>query len=332
MTARWDAVRAWREALTRDVDNAPTAGLSPEGRTLGLTLSLSTLTDDALEEVARMKGRAYDEAGLITAATVSTAAIEWLAVLLGRGTEVMWRPSSREPGLSAWLARHAAEHELPLHVTQERHEVVDPDLVVAMGSDETVQALRAHKGRTLAFGARTSLAWWRDGDPVDGLMSDLAAHDSRGCMTPAFVVTDARRRGLGILTDALHDAERRWPRGRVSDAEHAQLRARASLAQASGTHVRGDGWQIDVLPAGLVTWAPLPRALQVIQVPDAEAGLTLLGDLLAHPVVGISALGTNDPDATGAPDDVRICRLGEMQAPPLVRRHDGVDHLRLTLR
>ena len=47
-----------------------------------------------------------------------------------------------------------------------------------------------------------------------------------------------------------------------------------------------------------------------------------------------STVGTDDPTAADALSGVadRVCALGRMQRPPLLRAHDGEDWLRATLR
>ncbi|MCB9664291.1 MAG: hypothetical protein H6732_09270 [Alphaproteobacteria bacterium] len=333
----WAAVRAWRDLLADDIDAAPHAGLSTAGRRLAVTLALDALHDEALAAVAAMPGEPFDRATLVTARTVATAALEWLAVLLGRGTAVTWKVPREAPGLSGWIAGHAQQVGLPLVVTPERAAVSDTPLVVVMGDDATVAAVRAAArpdARVLGFGHRFSLAWVdADLDPVtaaEALARDVAAHDTRGCLAPAVVLTPAPERLLGPLSSAMDTAQARWPRGELWPAEHAALRARDLLARATGQLVAGEGWRVHVLPPDQADPVARPRAVQLVALPDVDAARSWLAPW--RDVLSTVASGLPPGAPSVALDAPRRCRLGELQAPPLQRWHDGVDHLRLTLR
>lgn len=333
-----EAVYRWRDALAADVAGRPDVGLSPEGLALVVDHALGALEDAALDAVVALPGRPFDHAAFVAARTVQTAPVEWLAVLLARGTRVLLKHPVDAPGLAPWLAAHATAVGLPLAVTDQRDAVMDAPLVVAMGGDPTIAALRdalpAH-ARLLGFGARWSAAWWpADADAdvaAEALARDLAAHDGRGCMTPAIVLTDAPDTVLAVLPDALAEAERRWPRGRLSDAEHAASRQREALARAAGRAVAGDRWALHMLPAELARPVSLPRAAQVVKVEDAVQAAAVVRPWAA----ALSTLGLasdSGGDALAALEPSRICALGTMQTPPLRRLHDGVDAWRLTLR
>ncbi|MCB9681442.1 MAG: hypothetical protein H6733_08210 [Alphaproteobacteria bacterium] len=335
---RWAAVRAWRDALRAHADGAPTVGLSAQGARLALDLSLGALTDDALARVAAQGGEAFDRATVITARTVATASLEWLAVLLGRGTAVTLKHPTGLPGLGPWLVDHAIAAGLPLALTDDRAAARDTPLVIVMGDDATVRAVRetAEPGaRVLGFGHRFSVAWWGADLPADAaadaLALDVAAHDTRGCMSPAVVLTDAADAVVAALTPALERAQGRWPRGHVAPAEHAAIRTRDALAAATGQLVRGEAWRIHRVPASHLVPVALPRCVQVVGVATpahAQALLAPWAEVLSTQATAGVAAGPRGPDL-GAP---RTCALGTMQAPPLVRHHDGVDHLRAMVR
>lgn len=316
---RWARVRAWRDRL-RSAPLPPT-NLSPAGLALIRDLALDALADDVLDRVAAMSGAPYPSASFVAARTALTAPIEWLAVLLGRGTQVHLKVPRGDPGLGPWLTQHAVAEGLPLTCSDA---LTPAPLVVVMGSDNTVREVQAsmpESTRVLGFGHRFSAAWSPWGEDPAPLATDLAAHDGRGCMTPAVVFTDDLRQGEALAA-AMAEAEARWPRGAISDAESAALRSREALARVTGKVWAGSGWSVHALPAS--RWSPvsLPRSAQLVVTTDAQP-------LLAPWLDALSTLGSTAPRA--APDHVRLTTPGQMQAPPVERHHDGVDWLRATL-
>ncbi len=329
-----ERVRAWRDRLRADRDAAPDVGLSTEGRGLVIDDALDALTDDALVEALSPGGAPFDRAVVVAARTVVSAPIEWLALLLARGTDVVLKHPAGAAGLAPWFVSHAEAVGLPLVATEDRGAVNDAPLVVAMGDDDTIASLRASLDpsvRFLGFGSRFSVAWWSKGSAdADVLARDLAAHDGRGCMSPAMILTDDPDGLLALLPDAMARAQARWPRGEVSAIEHATTRSRAVLARATGRAIAGEGWAVHLLPAEHASKVSLPRAAQIIGVADIDAALALVAkDAHRLSTIGVASQGAAKWATTGAP---RVVALGQMQRPVLVRRHDGVPHLTLLVR
>ncbi len=328
--SRVDAVRVWRDLLIADVDHRPATHLSAAGLNLVLDQALGALTDAALDVALAVEGRPYASATVVAARTVLTAPIEWLALLLAHGSEVTLKLPQGAPGLGPWLLAHAETAGLPLTLSEDHSAVSHVPLVVAMGDDATIVAIGEHLApgaRLLGFGSRTSVAWAESDADAEALATDLAAHDGRGCMTPSVVLCpDAAALGAW-LAQALEAAEARWPRGAVSDAEHASLRSRHRLAQATGQAWSGPQWSVHALPGELAEPVSLPRSVAVVGVGTPEAARIWLRPWQRV----LSTLGLPagaDPStwhAVGAP---RVAPLGTMQAPPLLRWHDGVNHLR----
>jgi hypothetical protein len=311
-----DRTLAWRDALRAAAP--PPTDLSGPGLARVLADALDALGE--LPAAAALIGEAPARATVIAPRTVVTAPIEWCALLLAAGAEVTLKPPRGAPGLGPWLVHHAQATGLPLRLDPSRDAVAGADLVVAMGSDDTMTNLRAAispNTRLLAFGHRIGVAWWPRGADPAGLAADLAAHDSRGCMTPAVILTDDP--DLAALTDALTAAEAAWPRGVCSPGELAAIRTRGLLARVVGEERRGPGWALHVVPpAHVQPWA-LPRVAQVVPVADEAAARAWVR---AHAEVGtVGAPGGGD---WGVP---RTADLGQMQRPPLRRAHDGVDAL-----
>lgn len=316
----WQRVRAWRDRL-RTLDAATLdTGLSPEGAREALKVALDAISDEALEDAAALPLRPYATAHVVPASTVFTAPLEWCAVLLGRGSAVtIKRPRARSTLIDRMVE---AADDLPLRATDAR-DVGGADLVVAMGSDATIEAIRPTLkpgARLAAHGSAWSLAWvTRD---VSGLASDLALHDGRGCLSPAVVfspIADAAAR----LADALREAQARWPVGEISAAEGSAIRARRALARVLGRSVDGDGWAVHVLPADRFVPAGLPRAPVLVPVRDLEEAIAA-----ARRWPSRATIGTDDPEAAAAWQGLgasRVCALGQMQRPPMRRTHDGVD-------
>ncbi len=326
--SRWAAVATWLDGLRSAV--LPPMDLSPEGAGFARDVALDLLAPDVLHRVAALPGAPFDRARFVAARTVFTAPLEWMAVLLGRGTEVELQvPSQASDTGRAWAlwGELARDHGLPLRVVTRGDGLAPPTapLVVAMGGDETIESIRPHAtGRFLGFGARYSAAACETPEDARAIAMDLALHDGRGCMSPGMILaTDLA--AAEWLAEALAEAEGRWPRGRVSDAEHAALRGRGALARVLGRVVEGDGWSVHQLPWSHRRVASLPRSPLVVQPPDLDEALR---SLAADP--HLSTLGTRRPVPSAGGG--RVVVPGTQQRPLVERSHDGVDWLRATLR
>lgn len=322
-----DAVLAWLDRLRADAEQAPHAPLSVEGLRLVLGHALDAISPTALRAALEQGGEAYSQVGYVAARSVLTAPLEWCALLLAHGSRVHLKHPAGAPGLAPWLVDHAEAVGLPLTASSHREPLSSAELVIAMGSDATLRTLAARYGQVLGFGHRVSLAILPQNTPrplIDALAADLAAHDGRGCMSPCLVLTTDSSLS-DPLAEAMAAAQVRWPRGSLSDGEHAALRTRRALARAAGRVHEGQGWSVHQLPLALVRPVSLPRSAQVAVVPglmDALASLTPSFpplSTLSAPTALHHALRSLAP---------RVCELGQMQRPPLRRHHDGVEHLR----
>jgi hypothetical protein len=331
--SRWEDIRRWREVL-RAADLAPHRGpLSVPGMHAAWQVALDVLDDASLQSVAELPGEPYATAAMALARTVSTAPIEWCAVLLGRGTELVLKHPRGEPGVTPLLVQTAQQLGLPLRATDDREALAEAELVIAMGSDASVEAIRQEQGpqRVLAFGHRFSVAWITQPESLPALARDLALHDGRGCMSPVVVASPMPLQQLcDGLAQALQQAEQRWPRGELAPVEAAAIRTRRALARVTGLAREGEGWAVHGLPPERFEPLALPRTPAAVQLPSGapEDLWRWLGPWLAH----LSVVGTDDPRLSPPSEGVRVVEPGAMQAPPLQRRHDGVDWLRATLR
>lgn len=327
-------VRAWLAALRADSASAlalaAEVGLSREGLALVLADALDAL--DGLD--ATNVGRAlapdpgpWRTAVFVAARTVPTAALEWLAVLLARGGAVTWKVPEGAPGLAPWAVAHARALGLPLDLTSDRAIVGRVDFVVAMGTDESIAAIRAAArpgAHVLGYGSRWSAAWiGADAADADlaGLARDLAAFDGRGCMSPALVLTPDPDALAIRLEPHLTRAEQAWPRGPLSVAEAVGLRTREALVRMVGRVRPGAGWSIHVVPAAHAEPRSRPRVAQLVAAPDDATARARLDGLAREVGEPLSTIGTTGP--LGAwPGIPRVVRPGWMQRPPVDRDHD----------
>ncbi|MEQ1508417.1 MAG: hypothetical protein ABMB14_39670, partial [Myxococcota bacterium] len=136
-------VRAWRDRL-RAIDPTAWSGpLSVSGARAAWEAALDALTDSGLADAIGRPGEPFPAAAVVVARTVSTAPIEWCAVLLGRGTRVVLKHPTGEPGIAPALVEAADAVGLPLTATDDRAALADLPLVVAMGADPSIAAIRA---------------------------------------------------------------------------------------------------------------------------------------------------------------------------------------------
>lgn len=344
--SRWDQVRVWRDRL-RSADLSSVASpLSPQGLAAALHASLDSLDDAALYAIAAIPGQPFGEAVVITAGTVPTAALEWLAALLGRGSRVTWKHPTDQPGLAPLATSLASE--LPLSATSDRDCIDRAELIVVMGSDQTVAEVRAQArpGTTVyGHGHAWSCAWVTDQElpsdpripqgfasPWRRLAADAALYDGRGCLSPSVVFTPLPLdRALDALAEAMEAAQARWPRGAIHPAEAALERQHRARTKVLGQLRTSPGWSLHGLEPAHLSPHSLPRSLAIVSVPalsDAVACASRWGRAL-------STVGTDDPRAAqpwlqaGA---TRICPIGRMQRPPLNRVHDGVYWISQTFR
>lgn len=343
---RWDEVRAWRDRLRRaDIVDA-CDDLSPEGLREAVDSALEALSDEALHDVASLRGQPFARAVVITTGTVPTAALEWVALLLGRGSQVTWKHPAGRPGLAPLAAQLAGG--LPLRITSDRDCLDGADVIVVLGSDETVRQVRAAapKGAQVYGHGHAWSCAWVTGQPLppdrrvpSGFTSswgrvaaDATLFDGRGCLSPVVVFTSIPlERALDSLATAMQAAAERWPLGIVHPSEAALERQRRAHTRVVGTRRRGEGWALHGVSARYVSPVALPRSVAVVSVPSLDQAV----ECASQWGQALSTVGTDDPTSAAAWFEIgatRICALGRMQRPPLDRVHDGVRWIYQTFR
>lgn len=325
----WEKVEDWLAELECvDVPGLPMA-TQPGAERLWLE-ALSRIAE-GLEAAASVEGEPYRTATFVAAGTAFTAPLEWVALLLGHGTRVVLKHPTGRPGAALAMAEVAQALGLPLTATDDRAAAQEAELVIAMGSDETMDALRASlppSTTALLFGHRFSAAWV--GADAEGAWADVAEalwpYDSRGCMSPQVVFTPVPlEQAVDGLARAMARAQRTHPRGLAGHAEAATIRARGALARITGVERHDTGWAVHGFPAR--HWSPgaLPRCVSVVHAPDRRAAAAVLEPWSRW-------LSTVGDDGGAEWFTARVCPIRQMQQPPLDRLHDGVDVLRSVVR
>lgn len=272
----------------------------------------------ALDHVDRgpVEGRAPRQVLLLASANVFTVPLPWMALLSLRGVKLRVKAAR---GLGAATRAMAGAFE-GVEVQEWRggegealrRALEGVDAVMAFGSGETMAALRQQLPAALpflSFGPRFSVGMSEKTEPLAA--EDLARYDSRGCMSPVGWLTDTP--DLDVLEGAMSDAQQKWPRGALTEAEQVAIRGRLALAKMVGRIRVGDGWAVLQLPGQFFSTEALPRLLQVYPA-DTRSRLDALR------LSTVAGSGTLPP----AP---RHCSPGQMQRPAASRWHDGIDVL-----
>ncbi|MDH3685769.1 MAG: hypothetical protein OEP95_06055 [Myxococcales bacterium] len=346
-----DPASAPRRALVRELPSA--TGFSAPVIERGLELALAPWTREALHELWRREA-GPDAVGFDTTAVLLAGAIPMptllalLAPLVLR-SGVVARAASRDPLTAHVVAESLCARDAgladALSLVEFDHDDRDTlaaflsaDCVVATGSDATVAALGAQtRGKLVSRGHRLSVAvLGEDADieaAADALAVDVALWDQLGCLSPiaAYVVgaPAEARRTAEALAAALDRTEEVLPRGAVPTEAAAQIsheRADAELRGAAGGAVAlrmGRTWTVVAEADARPRAAPLHRFVRVHPVPDLGALADALAPYAAH-LAALGCAGATLPHDYGAS---RICPLGQMQAPPLTWRQDGIGTL-----
>lgn len=307
------------------------------------------------------KGRiasGFEASAVLLGGGVPTPVLPALAAPLVLGSPVLARTSSHDPVTARVFAAALAAEDADLARALELvtfpsdddaalRELLAAPCVVAFGADETMAALSARLGpaqRFVRHGHRLSVAVLGEAaltgaglaEAAAALALDVSLWDQQGCLSPVALyvlgvdrVPDAL---FDAVSDALREAASRWPRGRTpteTNARFAVERDTAEMRAAAGALVRvvsHDDFVLVAEPDARFRGSPLQRFLRIHPAPSVEALLGALAPLGPHLAgIGVAGLGSrataleSEFAALGAS---RICRLGELQAPPLDWCHD----------
>jgi len=228
----------------------------------------------------------------------------------------------------------------------------EADCVTAAGTDETLHSIRRRLppcARFLGYGHRASFGYVaREILSSAGARraarssaEDVAAWDQQGCLSPhAFYVEDGgaidASQFAAMLAEELARQEAEFPRGELLVDESTTLtlkrefyRVRASAS--ADTQL----WASEGSTAWTVVYEADPRfQLSCLNRFVYVKRAANLDDVLRHAelvrgqisTVGLAAAGERENELAAQLARwgvTRICRIGHMQRPPLVWRHDG---------
>jgi hypothetical protein len=333
-------------------------GFSPTMIEEALPRVFAPLADaEALEKTASAAGPVVGVLGIIAAGNIPGIALLKTALALVAGAACVVKTAAGEPLLTVLFADALAEVDPSLASalavswweggSGSAEEVLlhGVDSLIAYGADASIAALAARRrGRFVGFGHKLSVALVRldrksDVRPLAAAAAvDIALYDQLGCLSPQalYVVgaeTSRRREFVDCLGEALDEAEARWPRGELGEAEAVairRLRDEYEWRALGGAHVSvrtGKGWTIleDQTP-GFRTSA-LHRTIFVHPLEEVGDLRIALGECLPR----VECVGMGPwPDAEtarslaalGVP---RVAALGRMQEPGLDWRQGGMD-------
>ncbi len=300
--------RAVREAAVRE------CSLSPAMAERVFALSCARYTGDAVEALAS-DARGAMRVAVSLAATVAVAPLRAIALPWLAGAErVEVRGSSRQRALVEVIVRAFGNN----NVSTRESLSPDADLVIAYGSDETVDSI----GRGLSpstrfegYGHGFGIAWIDRDEEPSAVALDVALHDQRGCLSPlaVFVSGDAVRFARA-LHEALAGVEDALPRGRVEVGEAAAvMQWQGAAAARCAWSRRGKTHFVGALETPSFLASPGLRNVVVSEARDASHVAALLGDEGAH----LTCVGASDADGAWPSEGVRAVRAGTMQDPAL---------------
>jgi Acyl-CoA reductase (LuxC) len=332
-------------------------GFSPTMIEATLPRVFAPLTDAVALQNAASAGPVVGVLGIIAAGNIPGIALLKTALALTAGAACVVKTAAGEPLLTVLFADALAELDPSLASelavswweggSGGAEEVLlhGVDSLIAYGSDASIAALAARRrGRFVGFGHKLSVALVRldrqnDVRPLAAAAAvDVALYDQLGCLSPQtlYVVgaePSRRREFVDRLAEAMDEAEARWPRGELGEAEAVAIRRLCDeyewreLGGADVSVRTGRGWtiledqtpgfrtstlhrtifvrpleEIGDLRIALGEWLPRVECVGMGPWPDAETGRSLA--------------------ALGIP---RVAALGRMQDPGLDWRQGGLD-------
>lgn len=217
------------------------------------------------------------------------------------------------------------------------------DLVIAYGSDETIDQVRklipSHTrgifhGHRISLGvvARESVA----PEVARAAALDVALYDQRGCLSPHLYYLEeggavSPLEFARLLSQALYVASYQLPKGPTSASEAAQIQQLRGTIPLKGGVVypspNGVDWTVLYDPDPAFSSSPLGRTIWIKPVPNLEeisGHLEPIRPFLQE--VGIAIPHRRQPEIItplAAMGVSRICPIGRMQKPPMTWHHDG---------
>ncbi|HMP82642.1 MAG TPA: acyl-CoA reductase [Verrucomicrobiota bacterium] len=228
----------------------------------------------------------------------------------------------------------------------------EADCVTATGNDETLAAIQTRlpaKARFLGYGHRVSfgyvaasaLSGFQAKKTVPRAAADVIAWNQLGCLSPHvfYVQTGGDtmpKRFAEMLAEELDAREANEPRGELSAETSAAIASRRAIyevraAKSLETHLwcskQSTAWTVVYEEDLRFQTSCLHRFIYVKPVSDLVEALHAADALRGRvSTVGIAVSDEESPEMAaqlarwGA---TRVCKIGQMQNPPLLWRHDG---------
>jgi hypothetical protein len=323
------AARAIKDATTTFGERArerliASSGLSPEGVNFAIFRCLEAdPSEPELEALIRSTPRAQI-AHVLLSANVFVAAHRAIAIGLAASETVHVRASRREPHMAELLLEAApGAFRLVNELTPQAG-----DRVWAYGSDRTLEqvavslppgvALHAHGSGFGVAVLDSELPGSEIADLLPRLAEDIALFDQRGCLSPRLLLlgegTEQAREIARALALELTRIEQRIPRGRMADAELAEITVFRDTASFAGELFAAGLGFVSVATEAAWSLPPIGRNLQILPTSNALKSLAAL-----RPMITSCAFAgtTAQRDALRAAlPGARLCSFGNMQTPP----------------
>ena len=228
----------------------------------------------------------------------------------------------------------------------------EADCVTATGSDETLAAIRHRlpaKARFLGYGHRVSFAYVTGG-MLTGLnarkvagqaAADVAAWNQQGCLSPHVIYVEhgggvLPEQFAAMLAEELERREESEPRGELSVQAAAAIASRRAFYEVRAAHSpdtrlwcsrNSTAWTVVYEADARFQLSCLNRFIYVKGVKDMTEAMQSAESVRGQvSTVGLAAPEDREPALAKELAHwgvARVCRLGQMQEPPLAWRHDG---------
>lgn len=334
-----DALQAWR---SEDLVAAARRELGP----------FFDADDERFADAHRIALTPFEWTAVLAGGTIPMPTLLTSLLPLVLGSPVLLRESTKDAVTGRLLARSLAARDAalarafePIELAAEEADALSLFLsapcIVATGSDETMQSIRARlrvRQRFVAYGHRVSVVVVGRSQPVDrtqlarAIALDVARWDQTGCLSPIAVhLSGWPRAEQEELARATHEALAAlavdMPRGELTTAArtlHAAERAEARMRVASGRARLFEGGDATVVLEADATPRPAPL-LRFLRIHPTESLSALEAALaaLGAPLSGVALAGfelreTRELEARltrlGAS---RFTRPGRLQTPPI---------------
>ncbi len=361
--ANSDARRALEAALPEATGFTPATLREGLDRGFGLWTgeSLERLHYDEIGATrfnSSLRATGAEYTAVLLAGSIPMPSVLSILLPLAVGSPVLCKPASRDlatpsivhdalRGVDPLLADCVAIAPFDAQDEEASRAFFSAPCVCATGSDETIAAVegRLDAGqRRLLYRHRVSIAVVDlsgvTRDEVAHLALDVALWDQLGCLSPIVFYLVGGTTGddeafATALSNELARLEERLPRGEIDAAaaalitnERADAEMRAALDQRVVVHEsEGTQWTVVLEQSAHVRPAPLHRFIRLVSLRDRGALREALANLVPH-LAGVALAGFGESRAEvvdlalrhGAS---RVCRAGDLQAPPIDWKRDN---------